>query len=229
MRKIIIGLFVVSIMVLSCTNRDRTINISGKGTVTFVPNMVSLTITVKNINMKLNDSLVETKKTIISVLEVCKKYGIQDLDIKSSYINTGKEYYWDSRTNQNVFQGYSATQTTQILFRKLADLEALSSDLLGLNISSMDNIVFDHSEKEKYEADANLLALDNAKQIAQKIAERMDVELKEIMYITDLNANENYNNGYNLQAYSKSLSTGIIASPGILTIDKNVQIVYAIK
>jgi hypothetical protein len=55
------------------------------------------------------------------------------------------------------------------------------------------------------------------------------VELKETVYISDINGESGYRNGYELRAYSKSLNAGIVASPGILSVSKNVQVVYKIK
>jgi uncharacterized protein YggE len=191
--------------------------------------MVSLSITVKNIDMKLNNSLSETKSTIEGILQVCKKYKIDDIDIKSSYINTGKEYYWDSIKNKEIFTGYSATQMTQIVIRDLQSLEAISSELLNLKITSMDNFVFDHSDRQKYEAEAGLLALDNAKTVAMKMTERMNVTLTQVQLISDSDDKSTNSRGYSVAGYSKALTTGIVASPGILTIEKNIQVMYGIK
>jgi hypothetical protein len=229
MKRTFWGFLLLSLLFCSCTQKERTINVSGTGTVTFVPDMVQMSITVKNVNPRLNDSLLQTKDTITKVLKVCNDFGIEDIDIKSSFINSGKEYHWDSRSSSDKFDGYYATQTTQITYRDLSKLEAFSSELLKLNITSIDNMVFDHSGKEKYESEAALLALDNAKLTAQKIAERMGVELKETVYISDINGESGYRNGYELRAYSKSLNAGIVASPGILSVSKNVQVVYKIK
>jgi uncharacterized protein YggE len=229
MKRTFLVLLLLSMLICSCSKKERTINVSGTGTVTFVPDIIQMSITVKNVNPRLNDSLLKTKDTITKALAVCKNYKIDDIDIKSSYINSGKEYHWDSRTSTNKFDGYYAAQTTQITYRDLSKLEELSSELLKLNITSIDKIVFDHSSKEKYESEANLLALDNAKLSAQKIAERMGVKLKEIVYISDINGESGYRDGYEVRAFSKSLNTGIVASPGILSVSKNVHVVYRIK
>lgn len=223
----------VILLISSCTakdQKDKTVNVSGTGTVTFVPDMVRISVHVQNINNRLEDSLIQTKETISGILDICKKYNIDDKDIKSSYISTNKEYNWISIESRSVFKGYSASQNTEIVFRNLERLEDFSGELLKLKITSMNSLIFDHSERNKYEAEANLLALDNAKKTAEKIAERMNVKLEEVIYIADSDYADNYDYAdYNISAYSKSMRAGVLASPGILSTSKKVLVKYKIK
>ena len=193
---------------------------------------VVVSITVKNTNMELYKSLSQTKETILEILNVCNDFGIDDIDIKSSRVNTNKEYTRENYQAEQKFVGYSATQTTQITYRDISKFEELSEKILSLNVTSINQVTFDHSKKTEYKAEADLLALDDAKQSAQKIADRMGVKLGKILYISNTNYSSNpyfeidYLQGL---SYQRSGNSGIIVSPGILSESKNVQVIYEVK
>jgi len=224
--------FIISaFMVLAaagCSMAERTISVSGFGEVSFVPDMVILTATVRNVNPRLNDSLTQTKDTIKAIMGVCADFSIAAEDIKSSYVSTDKDYHYDQRTGAQVFDGYSATQTTQITYRDIGKFEQFSAKLLELRITSIDNIRFSHSKLSLYESEADLLALDDAKASAQKIAQRMGVKLGKVMRISNLSQGGSSEYRSAATAYSKSLSSGIAVAPGILNASRAVEVVFEI-
>ena len=219
------------LLMASCSVNKKAINVAGIGTVTFVPDMVVMSITVKNSSMELHESLSQTKETILGILNVCKNFGIEDIDIKSSRINTNKEYLRENNQTEPKFIGYSTTQTTQIVYRDISKFEELSEEILNLNITSINQVTFDHSKKTEFKAEADLLALDDAKQSAQKIADIMGVKLGKILYISNTSISPEPFVGldYQVSYYQGNRSTGIISSPGILSESKNVQVVYEIR
>lgn len=235
MKKSAVWLIVLIVAAASCSARCiekeelKILNVSGTGTVSFIPNMVTISIHVKNVNDRLEDSVRQTKEVISDLLLICKEYGVADTDIKSSYITTNKEYHWVPAAGKQVFDGYSVTQNTDIIFRNVEQLEQFSAELLKLKITSITGMVFDHSERSQYEAEANVAALDNAKKTAEKMAERMNVQLGDVIYIADSDYTENEKKIYAARAYSKSMDVGIIASPGILSASRQVLVRYKIR
>lgn len=218
------------IVVSGCAKSDRTISVSGVGTVTYVPDMIVLSITVKNTNPRLADALAQTKSTIADLLTVSKKFGIADADIKSSFINTDKEYTNGNYNTEPKFIGYSATQTSQITYRDLARFEEFSAELLALRVTSINNVTFSHSKASDYSSEADLLALDDAKASAQKMAERMNIRLGKILYLTNSQEASGFSGDMMYErAYSKNLSGGIVVSPGILSVSRAVHVVYQIR
>ncbi len=227
---VLFGLLFIIFSLVSCSNRDRKISVSGIGIVTFIPDMVEISIVIKNTNPRLNDSLIQTKDTVVNIISICKKYNIAEIDIKTSYINTDKEYFSEKYNTELKFIGYSATQTTQIKFRDLKQFEKLSEELLALKITSIDGIIFDHSQKSDYSSEADLLALDDAKLSASKIAERMGVKLGKVLSISNLNEQVGTSRySQEMISFSKSIRSGIVISPGILSISKNINVVFEIQ
>ena len=183
MKKIVIFLCVVLILCSSCDKNSKFISVTGTGSVTFVPNLVKFSLTVRQTDPVLANSVSKTKNEVVKILDICAKFGVKDEDIKSSWISTNQEFHW--QTDKKVFDGYASNQTTDIIFRDLDKLEEFTSRLMMLDIANMNRMEFDHSDRTGFESEANLVALDNAKEAAAKMAERMGVKLGDVLYISD--------------------------------------------
>ena len=183
MKKIVIFICVVLILCSSCDKNSKFISVSGTGSVTFVPNLVKFSLTVRQTDPVLANSVAKTKNAVVKILDICSRFGVKDEDIKSSWISTNQEYHWQQ--DKRVFDGYASNQTTDIIFRDLDKLEEFTAQLMKLDIASMNRMEFDHSDRSGFESEACLAALDNAKEAAAKMAQRMGVKLGDVLYISD--------------------------------------------
>ncbi|MBB5219971.1 uncharacterized protein YggE [Treponema rectale] len=228
--KTAVMMFASAALFVSCSKKElRTINVSGEGTVSFVPDIVKISINVKNVEPRLADSLAKTNATVKQLIDICKKYSVDDKDIKTGLVQTNKEYHWQYNPEKRVFDGYSSTQNTSITFRHIDEFEQFSEEILALDVTSLTDLTFDHSERSKYEAEANLLALDNAKESAEKLSGRINEKLGKVLKITDAAYSDAEGEAaVSANYYSKSLSSGITASPGILTVKKCINVKYEI-
>jgi uncharacterized protein YggE len=179
----------------------------------------------------LANSVSKTKNEIVKILNICSKYGVKDEDIKSSWISTNQEFHW--QTDKKVFDGYASNQTTDIIFRDLDKLEEFTAKLMQLDIANMHRMEFDHSDRTGFESAANLVALDNAKEAAEKMAKRMGVKLGDVLYISDSGVDysgyREFSNAPMMYAKSSADTGGVVASPGILSVTRNVLVKFAIK
>jgi len=231
--KILTGILAFAIL-CSCARSLREISVSGSGELTFVPDMVVFSVTVKNVNPKLNDSLSQTKETMKAILGACKEFAVADADVKSGFVNSGKEYQYNNRTERQDFLGYSAAQSTQISLRDISRFEELSGKLLSLGIASLDNLSFSHSKLSEYSSQADLLALDDAKASAAKLAQRIGRKLGPVRFISNNGSlpDSNLNDmelARGTMAFSKSLRSGIVVAPGILSLSRQVQAVFELE
>lgn len=218
----------------SCARSLREVSVSGSGELTFVPDMAVFSVTVKNVNPRLNDSLAQTKETMKAILGACKEFGVADVDVKSGFVSSGKEYQYNNRTERQDFLGYSAAQSTQITLRDISRFEELSGKLLSLGIASLDNLSFSHSKLSEYASQADLLALDDAKASAQKLAQRIGRKLGAVRFISNNgSAPDSRLNDMELargaMAFSKSLRSGIVVAPGILAVSRQVDAVFELE
>ena len=230
MKKIVIFLCTVLILCSSCDKNSKFISVTGTGSVTFVPNLVKFSLTVRQTDPVLANSVSKTKNEVVKILDICAKFGVKEEDIKSSWISTNQEFHW--QTDKKVFDGYASNQTTDIIFRDLDKLEEFTSQLMMLDIANMNRMEFDHSDRTGFESEANLVALDNAREAAAKMAERMGVKLGDVLYISDSGVDySGYREFSNApMMYAKAATDGgVVASPGILSVTRNVLVKFAIK
>ena len=138
MKKIVISLCAVLILCSSCDKNSKFISVTGTGNVTFVPNLVKFSLTVRQTDPVLANSVSKTKNEVVKILDICAKFGVKEEDIKSSWISTNQEFHW--QTDKKVFDGYSSNQTTDIIFRDLDKLEEFTSQLMMLDIANMNRM-----------------------------------------------------------------------------------------
>ncbi len=237
-RKIEVLVFSVllSVVTMGCSNEGtRAIKVYGSGEVSYVPDTVTMTVTIKDIKPVMKDAITNTNTTCKALLSLFKKYSINDEDIKTSYAQTDREYEWEN--SKNVFKGFSSKQTIQVTYKDLSKIEEFTGDILALQVYSLGNFKYNHSNKSDYDSKANLLALDNAKNAAEKMAERMNVKLGKVLYISDVGPDDSfyYGTGYEgmfeTASMNKSLdsSSGFVVAPGILASKKKVIVSFEIK
>jgi uncharacterized protein len=235
MKKSILFLCIALIvsLALSCSGVTRTLSASGSGTVTFVPDMAYLSLTVRNVAPSLASSLEKTSKAVNGMLALCKTYAVLEADILSSHVSTGKEYDRSVYNAPARFLGYYSTQSTRITVRDLKTFEKLSGDLLSLEAVSLDGVSFDHSKLSDYSSQADLLALDDAAASARKMAERMGVGIGTVLYISDTNESAIFDGDRFMDFAAKSVlrenSSGVTVSTGTMTATRNVRVVYQLK
>ena len=233
MRKMVAGALIACALFLnvSCSEKARTIKVFGSGEVTYIPDIVTMTVNVKNVKPVLRDAIANTNATSKKLLELCKKYSVSDEDVKTSFAQSGREYEW--KNGSEVFVGFRSEQSVQITFRELGRMEEFTGEILALQVYSLGDLKYSHSKKNKFESEANMLALDDAKSAAEKMAERMGVGIGDVLYISDVDADEPvfYGTGYGLVAQNKSLnrSSGFVVAPGILSSEKKVVVVFEMK
>lgn len=227
-KAILLIAFVLCSSISANCSDQRTISVSGSGQVTFVPDMVTLTISVSNTNPTLNESLLQTKETVSTVLTTCKKHGIEESDIKTGYVITEKAYRYLNNGDE-VFKGYSAKQSVQITYHNLSNFEVFSKDLLSLKIKSIEEARFSHSKLSQYVAEANLLALDDARISAEQLVRRAGEKMGNIMSISNTGEPDIENFSVRIRSFNKSLTSGVNMQAGILSISAYIKAVYEIK
>lgn len=233
-RKSVFGLLLVSVLFLnvSCADKTKVIKVYGNGEVTYIPDLVTMTVKLKDVKPVLRDAIANTNATSKKLLALCKEYAVADEDVKTSYVQSGKEYEW--RNDRSVFTGFRSEQSVQITFRDLNRIEEFTGEILALQVYSLGDFRYGHSRESEFKTEANLLALDDAKSAAEKMAERMNVKIGDVLFISDVDTSEPYyyyHDSYEAVSMNKSLnsSSGFVVAPGILSSEKNVVVTFEIK
>lgn len=217
------------IVLTGCNQSPDTVTVQGEGIVRAVPDVVDMTIEIKFIKPKLQEAVQKTRSTVDTLLELCNKYHIDTKDIKTSYISSGKEYQWIN--NSNKFIGFSSMQMNNITVRDISKFEKFSGELLELGINSIDNIQFTTSRLEQLQAEANILALENASASAKAIADKISRKLGEVKRVQDAGVevpNDLAFNRFNVME-KRVDNASIVLNPGIIEVKKKVIVMYELN
>lgn len=217
------------IMLIGCNQVPDTVTVQGEGVVRAVPDVVEMTIEIKFIKPKLQEAVQNTRSTVDALLELCNKYHIDTKDIKTSYIHSGKEYQWIN--NSNKFIGFSSMQMNNITVRDISKFEKFSGELLELGINSIENIQFTTSRLEQLQAEANILALENASASAKAIADKISRKLGGVKRVQDAGVevpNDFASNRFNVMR-KRVDNASIVLNPGIIEVKKIVIVMYELN
>mgnify|MGYP003133139813 CR=1 FL=1 len=142
-----------------------TVDVSGEGTVTVVPDEVTVQVRVESTGK--NAALVkqENDRTVDNVLAFVKKMDIADKDVKTEYIRLQKNYEYNTKT-----YNFMAYNSISIKLRDLSKYESVMNGLLETGINGIDWVRFGSSKEEALLKEARTKAVLNAKEKAQQYA-----------------------------------------------------------
>lgn len=165
MKTIVSFLFLFSITMNAQDTPQNTVDVTGIGIVTVVPDQAN--ITVRNESTGKDAALVkqENDRVIGNVLSFLREMKINDKDVKTEYVRLNKNYDYNSKT-----YNYAANQTISIRLKDLDKYESLINGLISTGINRIDGVSFSSSNKEALESEARKKAIANAKMKAEEYA-----------------------------------------------------------
>jgi uncharacterized protein len=232
MRIYFVLLFIFTSACTTTNNKKETIKVVGEGKVRAKPNQVILTIQVAFTEPAMAVAVSKTQTTVDSVVKTLLPFATTETDIKTGTIAANKAYRYNGRIDE--FFGYQALQTIDFVLNDIDKFTNLTGKLLVFKISSISNIQFTHSKKDSLFREADLLAYDDALQSAKKLCSRANVQLDKIVYISNVDGNNNNNyGGYisdEINTYNKAYGgNGFKVSPQVLEFNRKVFAEYGIK
>ncbi len=226
MKKIIT---VLALAVLGFAADPKTVSVTGSASVSIVPDTVSFSLAASNLAPNLNDAVSKTKETLKGVTIACKKHGVSAQDLQTGYINIQKEYSY--ATAARKFLGYRASQDLKITYRDLDKFESFSKDLLAFNVSVVSGFEFSSTKLKEYQDEASLMALEDAQQKAQKMAQKLGVKLTGVLHVRQ-NGDDEASAGVLYAAQKRSdyaQESSLQLNLGKLTITKSVYVIFEIQ
>jgi len=168
--KIILVMFLLLIpfFCFAADGQARSITVTGESTVKVAPDNVVINLTVESVNLDLKAARSENNAKVKSILDLCKKENIASDDVKTSQISVSPRYKYEGQ--RNVYVGMAVQQSLGITLKDILRYNSFLDKLLSLKTRYVNNVAFKTSELKKYRDQARSLALDAAKDKAQKLA-----------------------------------------------------------
>ncbi len=161
----------------------RIIEVVGIGKIKTLPDQVEISIKSEFTRPNMRDAVRETQNTIDEVLKVARKYAKDSYDIKTSNISANKDYEYVGQ--KSVFRGYQASQAMDITLKDISRFEKFTEEILATRVSQIENLTFSNSQVDSILREVDMLAIDDARNSAEKICGRTHVKLGKILRISN--------------------------------------------
>ncbi len=161
----------------------RTLNVSGSGQVTLVPDIATINIGVRTEADSVNDALNDNTAQANAISDVLKSMGIEEKDIQTSNFNVYPNQQYDPMTGEPGETYYVVENTVIVTVRDLATLGDVLTAVVEAGANNIYGINFSVEDKEAALAEARKLAIEDAQAKAQAIADAAGVKLGDLMSI----------------------------------------------
>ena len=210
---------------------DRTIHVTGSGSVVGEPDIATLNLGVSAEKASVEDAREAAASAMTSVIESLQANDVAEKDIQTENFSIYPQY--DYTDNGRVLRGYRVNNTVSAKVRELEGLSDIIDDAAaaGGDIVVVNSIQFMIEDSTALQTQARALAVKNAEAKAQTLAEASRVTLGKPVTITETTHGESppiaFAESAALAADSARSSTPVQA--GELTVTVNVTIVYEIN
>jgi len=218
----------------------NTISVSGKGEVSAVSDIATLSVNLNKEGKTTKEAQDLLNESITKTLKYLKDQKIADKDIKSEYGGLNPKYSYEAQpacfnypcpTNNPKIIGYTATQSITIKVRAVDSASDIRTGLATLGVADISGPTFSIDNEDKIKVDARALAITDAREKAQVLADELGVKLGKVVTFS-----ENNGGGYPVFAAKAMMADSVssIAPAPVLPKGENkvtsdVIITYEIK
>jgi hypothetical protein len=168
---------------VSGAKSTRSMNVSGSGQVSLVPDLASISIGVRTEADEVTDALSGNTDKANTISDILADYGVAKEDIKTSNFNVYPSDRYDPMTGEIISHYFVVENTVIVTVRDLSKLGEILSATVNAGANSIYGISFDIEDRETAISQARELAIQDAKAQAQSIATAAGVDLGDLLSI----------------------------------------------
>lgn len=214
-------------------NKEKTITSTGNSELTIKPDKAEVYVKIYTQSSSASETKNNNTKISDSVITALRKEGLKDSDIETTqyYLNPKQRY--DEKTNTLIQEGYELYHVLKVSTSDLDLVGKIIDASVDSGATGIDSVQFTLSKikEEDIRAEALKLASQSAKKKAEAVAEGLNVNLGDLISITESN--------FNIYPYIYAKEEISIASrdssgvpqinPQNLQITATVTVIYKIK
>ncbi|MGI6740780.1 MAG: SIMPL domain-containing protein [Brevefilum sp.] len=162
----------------------RSMNVSGTGRVSVVPDIATVSVGVRTEADEVSAALAGNTESANAIASALEDLGVAREDIQTSNFNVYPSDRYDPMTGEITGRYFAVENTVMVIVRDLPSLGDVLSTVVGVGANSIYGISFDVADREAAVAEARQLAIQDAKEKAEKIAADAGVTLGDLINIT---------------------------------------------
>ncbi len=210
---------------------QRTLNVTGTGTVDLTPDVAYINIGVHTERPTAAEAVAVNTDQTQQVVNALKNFGVDPKDIRTTNFSIWPNAQYDPQTGKQTGTTYVVDNTIYVTFHQLDKLGNLLDATVQAGANNINSIQFDVADKSAAVKQARDEAVKDARAQAQELASAAGVSLGDVQSI---NFFDNIP-GPVMQAYGKGgggeamASAAVPINPGQLTLTATVTLTYEIK
>lgn len=205
---------------------QRTLSVSGSGTVAAAPDLVSITVGVTTTAPGAREALTANNAKTEQVFKFLRASGIGPGDMQSTNISVSPQFR-PRRGNDPVqpeIIGYTVRNNVHITVRDLAGFGVVLDGVVDAGANMVQGISFDVAARDALEKTAMANAVRDAFARARNIADAAGIELGRVLTISAGGVGPAPR-----QFLARSEAVGVPVAAGELTVRAQVSVVFAIQ
>lgn len=173
---LILGCFLLYFIYTNYIVKPTIITVSAEGSVKIQPTLVSYTVSVINTATDPVQALKVNKNLVAKAVDLLQKSGMPSENINLAYPQVISPAV--------IGSSYQAVNVISVAKSPIDRFEATVTDLYGLGVWSVENIVFTTEKSEDLEKQAIVLAISNVQKRAKELAKTTGKSLGRMVSVT---------------------------------------------
>lgn len=206
----------------------RTMSVSGRGEVYLIPDIAYINIGTRSQAIDVASALSDNNKQAQAISSVLSEMGIDPLDIQTTAFNVYpfQNYGMDGQPTELM---YIVENTVNVKVRELNRLGEILDAVVRSGANQINGISFDVEDRKQAEADARRLAIQDATEKAQELADLAGTQLGDLQNISV------YSNGSPQPVYNAkgggyiAVDSAAPVSSGQMIVTADANLVYKLK
>lgn len=203
---------------------NNKISVTGIGDVKIKPNMAKLSIAVVTKDVSSKKAIADNSDKMNLVFKSLKAFKIAEKDMQTSNFTVYKTHD-NYSSNKKSVEKFEVRNTLNITIRNLAQLGDIIDGVTKAGVNNVNNLVFTHTDIDKFYNEALELAMADAKKKASTISKTFGKSVSipiSVQEVGQLHNNINY-----FRAESMSMKQATPVSEGEISINAKLNVEYS--
>jgi uncharacterized protein YggE len=214
---------VVLLLAAGCSAAEETpgIHVAGHGEVLAEPDLARFVFEVVQQGQNAEALKAEVDEVIARVVALADRLGVAREDVATAIVRVTPRYRHSS--GAAVMDGVTVQRTMRVTLRDLDQYTRLVNGVLGLGINQIQNVSLDFSDRSGFERRALDAAIEDAAEEAHHVAQKLGVTAGRVLNVQVSGRAATPRPMMAMRAEAADVR------PGRLTIERSVNITYAIE
>lgn len=207
----------------------HTLSVTGTGSTRLAPDLALVTLGVQTRGPDVGEAVDENNRRVMEVMAALREMGVAETDIATANFSVSTQQLYDERGQLTGEVQYWVDNIISLRVRQLDMLGQLLQAALSRGANTVQSVAFT-VENPKDELDAaRLLALQDARDQAEQLAQAAGVKLGEVLTVSEPGYMPAYMEAAP-SAFGKGGGGGYVPTmPGVLEYQVQLSVTYAIR